>query len=165
MYFQYVFAESEPATDLIPVQDTNKVLHRFSTIKYPNIYCAITAFEALQTAWETKLACNCYSAYHNALHNGLGKLHKYYNKFDQKLAFLLALGESLQYLPHSLLTVVPVLHPYFKLEYIKKHWGREEEQKKEIVNENKNARNWKNEALQVIECIVSNLFHFIHMNY
>ena len=96
MYFWYVFAKSEPATDLILVQDANKVLHKFSTVKYPNIYCAITtAFEALQTAWETKLACNCYSAYHNALHDGLRKLQKYHSKFDQKPAFLLALGGSL----------------------------------------------------------------------
>jgi hypothetical protein len=60
------------------------------------------------------------------------------------------------------LTVVPVLHPYFKLEYIKKHWGGEEEQKREIANGNKNARNWQNEALMVVERVVSNLFH---MNY
>jgi hypothetical protein len=98
----------------------------------------------------------------NALQNGLEKLQKYYNKLDQKPAFLLTLGESLQYLPHSLLTVVPVLHPYFKLEYIKKHWGGEEEQKREIANGNKNARNWQNEALMVIKRVVSNLFH---MNY
>jgi hypothetical protein len=165
MYFRYVFAKFEPATDLILVQDANKVLHKFSAVKYPNVYRAITAFEALQTAWETKLASNRYSVYHNALHDGLGKLHKYYNKFDQKPAFLLALGESFQYLPYSLLTVVLVLHPYFKLEYIKKHWGGEEEQKREIANGNLNARNWQNEALQVVERIVSILFHFIHINY
>jgi hypothetical protein len=164
MYLRYVFARFEATADLtrILVQDANKVLHRFSTVKYPNIYRAITAFEALQTAWESKLASNRYSVYHNALQDGLEKLHKYYNKFDQKPAFLLTLGESLQYLPHSLLTVVPVLHPYFKLEYIKKHWGGEEEQKREIANGNKNARNWQNEALMVVEHVVSNLFH---MNY
>ena len=144
------------------MQDANKVLHKFSAVKYPNIYCAITTFKALQTAWETKLASNHYSVYHNALHDGLEKLHKYYNKFDQKPAFLLALGESLQYLPHSLLTVVPVLHPYFKLEYINKHWGGEEEQKKEIANGNKYAKNWQNEALMVVERVVSNL---CRMNY
>src|SRR5271156_5905995 len=101
MCFRYVFAEFETTADLILVQDANKVLHKFSTDKYPNIYRAITAFEALQTAWETKLASNRYSTYHTALHDGLGKLRKYYNKFDQKPAFLLALGESLRYLPHS----------------------------------------------------------------
>jgi hypothetical protein len=164
MYLQHVFARFEATADLtrILVQDTNKVLHRFLTVKYSNIYCAITAFKALQTAWESKLASNRYSVYHNALQDGLEKLHKYYNKFDQKPSFLLALGESLQYLLHSLLTVVPVLHPYFKLEYIKKHWGREEEQKREIANGNKNARNWQNKALMVVERVVSNLFH---MNY
>ena len=95
--------EFEPTADLILVCDANQVLHKFLSIKYLNIYHAITAFEALQTAWETKLASN-------TLHDGLEKLHKYHNKFDQKPAFLLTLSESLQYLPHSLLTVAPVLH-------------------------------------------------------
>jgi hypothetical protein len=132
MYLQYVFARFKATADLtqILVQDTNKVLHRFSTVKYPNIYRAITAFKALQTAWESKLASNRYSVYHNALQDGLKKLHKYYNKFDQKPAFLLALGESLQYLLHSLLTVVPVLHPYFKLKYIE-NIGVEKRSRKE----------------------------------
>jgi hypothetical protein len=49
MYLRYVFARFEATADLtwILVQDANKVLHRFSTVKYPNIYHAITAFEAL----------------------------------------------------------------------------------------------------------------------
>jgi hypothetical protein len=113
MYFWYVFAKFEPTANLIIVQDANKVLQKFSSVKYPNIYCTITAFEALQTAWKTKLASGHYSVYHDTLHDGLEKLHKYYNKFDQKPAFHLTLGESLQYLPHSLLTVVPVLHLVF----------------------------------------------------
>jgi hypothetical protein len=164
MYLWYVFARFEATADLtrILVQDANKVLYRFSTVKYPNIYYAITAFEALQTAWESKLASSHYSVYHNALQDGLEKLHKYYNKFDQKPAFLLALGESLQYLPHSLLTVVPVLHPYFNLKYIKKTLGRRRGAEKKIANGNKNARNWPNKALIVVERVVSSLFH---MNY
>lgn len=74
------------------LQDTNSVLHKFSSEKYPNVYCAIIAFESLQTAWEKKIKLEKYVAYHDALNDGLEKLRKYYNKFDLKPAFLLGLG-------------------------------------------------------------------------
>lgn len=34
-----------------------------------------------------------YAMYHNAINDGLEKLKKYYSCFDQKLSYILALGE------------------------------------------------------------------------
>jgi hypothetical protein len=50
--------------------------------------------------------------------------------------------------------VSQALHPYFKLEYIKKHWGGEEEQEQEPENGNLDARNLQNEAQKVVERVV-----------
>jgi hypothetical protein len=49
--------------------------------------------EELQTAWESKSDNAKYAAYHDAIEDGLAKLKKYYSRFDQKPAFILALGE------------------------------------------------------------------------
>ena len=40
-----------------------------------------------------KLNLEKYAMYHDALNDGLEKLRKYYNKFDLKPSFLLALGK------------------------------------------------------------------------
>jgi DNA replication protein DnaC len=50
--------------------------------------------EDLQTAWEAKCDNAKYAVYHNAINDGLEKLKKYYSRFDQKPAFVLALGDS-----------------------------------------------------------------------
>ena len=50
-----------------------------------------------------------------------------------------------------MLTVRIVLHPYYKLNYIKMAWGRPEEQVQEITAGNKNAINWHDKTLQVVE--------------
>lgn len=50
--------------------------------------------EDLQTAWEAKCDIAKYTVYHNAIKDGLRKLQKYYSRFDQKPAFVLALGDS-----------------------------------------------------------------------
>ena len=50
-----------------------------------------------------------------------------------------------------MLIVIIVLHPYYKLDYIKMAWGGLEEQEQEIAAGNKNAVNWHDEALQVVE--------------
>ena len=50
-----------------------------------------------------------------------------------------------------MLTIRIVLHPYYKLDYIKMAWGRPEEQAQDIAAGNKNAINWHDEALQVVE--------------
>jgi hypothetical protein len=52
----------------------------------------------------------------------------------------------------SLLTVLSlVLHPYYKLEYIKMAWGGAAEQAEECAAGNPHAKNWQDEALKVVE--------------
>ncbi|KIL56661.1 hypothetical protein M378DRAFT_188536 [Amanita muscaria Koide BX008] len=43
------------------------------------------------------------------------------------------------------------LHPYFKLEYIEHQWGGAEEQQKMKEKGDRFAKNWQDEALQVVE--------------
>jgi hypothetical protein len=52
-----------------------------------------------------------------------------------------------------------VLHPYYKLDYIKMSWGGPEEQHLERQNGNSNAKNWQDEARKVVERTVSVAFH------
>ncbi|KAG9315109.1 hypothetical protein JVU11DRAFT_4225 [Chiua virens] len=63
----------------------------------------------------------------------LDKISKYYNKLDQKPVYVLSL----------------VLHPYYKMNYIKMAWSRAEEQEKEKeqVAGNIHAKNWYNETI------------------
>jgi hypothetical protein len=49
----------------------------------------------------------------------------------------------------------PVLHPYYKLAYIKLAWGGKDEQKAEIAAGNKYAINWQDEARKLVEREVS----------
>jgi hypothetical protein len=51
-----------------------------------------------------------------------------------------------------------VLHPYYKLAYIKLAWGGEEEQAAERAAGNRYAKNWQDEARKVVEREVSNKF-------
>jgi hypothetical protein len=51
--------------------------------------------------------------------------------------------------------VFSVLHPYFKLEYIKIAWGGSEDQAEELARGNRGAKNWHEEAVKVIEAAVS----------
>jgi hypothetical protein len=44
-----------------------------------------------------------------------------------------------------------VLHPYYKLTYIEMAWGGPKEQKKEQAAGNPNAKDWRDEALKIIE--------------
>ncbi|KAG6905223.1 hypothetical protein DXG01_004110 [Tephrocybe rancida] len=87
-------------------------------------------------AWEDKLQKALYALYHAALRAGLVKLIKYYTHFDRKPVYILAL----------------FLHPYFKLHYIKITWGGPEEQKAEFNKGNLDAKDWVDEALQIVEC-------------
>jgi len=48
-----------------------------------------------------------------------------------------------------------VLHPYYKLAYIKLAWGGPEEQAAEIEAGNPNAKDWQDEARQIVEKTVS----------
>jgi hypothetical protein len=73
-------------------QDSNRVLHHFSANKHPSLYCALPALEDLQSIWEAKLEDSHFKIYHNAIKDGLAKLRKYYCRFDEKVAYILALG-------------------------------------------------------------------------
>lgn len=48
-----------------------------------------------------------------------------------------------------------VLHPYYKLDYIKLKWGGEKEQAEERAQGNLDAKNWQDEARKIIEATVS----------
>jgi hypothetical protein len=47
-----------------------------------------------------------------------------------------------------------VLHPYYKLEYIKMAWGGAKEQAAEIQVGNMDVKNWQNEAQKILETTV-----------
>lgn len=44
-----------------------------------------------------------------------------------------------------------MLHPYFKLTYIKLAWGGAEEQEAECKAGNPDAKNWQDEARKILE--------------
>jgi hypothetical protein len=48
-----------------------------------------------------------------------------------------------------------VLHPYYKLDYIKLAWGGAEEQAVEKATGHRHAKNWQEEALKIVEVTVS----------
>lgn len=48
-----------------------------------------------------------------------------------------------------------VLHPYYKLDYIKLRWGGEKEQQEEREKGNLDAKNWQDEARKILETTVS----------
>jgi hypothetical protein len=48
-----------------------------------------------------------------------------------------------------------VLHPYYKLAYIKVQWGGDDEQAAEIEAGNPDAKNWQDEAKKIVEKNVS----------
>ncbi|KAG6913654.1 hypothetical protein DXG01_005302, partial [Tephrocybe rancida] len=91
--------------------------------------------ENLQSAWEDKLVNALYALYHAAIRDGLEKLIKYYTRFDCKPVYILTL----------------FLHPYFKLHYIKITWRGSEEQQDEFDKGNFDAKDWVNEARQIVK--------------
>ncbi|KAF8336706.1 hypothetical protein F5887DRAFT_891208, partial [Amanita rubescens] len=119
--------------------DSNKIQQCFSSERKAMLWQALPLIEDLQDRWEKKCdgktGYERFSLYRAAIQDGLDKLKKYYNKFDEKPAYILAL----------------ILHPYFKLEYIKLAWGGELEQAAEQGKGNLDAKNWQDEALQVFE--------------
>jgi hypothetical protein len=105
------------------------------------------------TSWEAKLALSRYDLYHPALEDSTNKVRKYYNKLDLKPSYILALGEPFLCARHLKLTF-SVAHPYYKLGYIEIAWGGEAEQTAEIAAGNPTAKNWVDEARQVVEKMV-----------
>lgn len=116
----------------------------------------LPALEELQTEWETKRNSRKYVLYKEALGHGLDKLRKYYSRLDEKPSFILGLGKYL-ISTLDLADVHPflVLHPYYKLAYIKMSWGGPEEQAAEIAAGNLEAKDWQDEARQIVENTVS----------
>jgi len=111
------------------------------------LWRALSAIEELQTAWEAKRDNAHFSTYRTAINDGLAKLNKYYSRFDEKPVYILAFGMALFELlspSHNLHTTV--LHPYFKLSYIKLAWGGPGEQEAERKAGNPFAKNWQDEA-------------------
>ncbi len=142
---------------LVAYQDSNCIQQYFSSEKQATLWRALPALEELQTAWETKRDSVKYSLYKDALDDGLTKIGKYYSRLDQKPAFVLALGKlvSFNYLPElSNNEPLEVLHPYYKLAYIKLAWGGPEEQAAEIEAGNPDAKDWQDEARKIVETTV-----------
>ena len=110
----------------------------------------------MQTAWEDKQESERFALYKDAINAGLAKLQKYYSRIDTKPVFILALGMFFYFSEHSLFTsLIIVLHPYYKLDYIKLSWGGAEEQAAAHLKGNPYAKNWQDEALKVVEKTVS----------
>ncbi|KAF8676686.1 hypothetical protein AX14_004846 [Amanita brunnescens Koide BX004] len=107
--------------------------------KKATLWRVLPLIEDLQTCWEKKQdstrGVERFAIYRNAIQDGLDKLKKYYNQFDEKPAYILAL----------------ILHPYYKLDYIKMAWGGEKEQGKQQEAGNVDAKNWQDEALRIFE--------------
>lgn len=55
------------------------------------------------------------------------------------------------------MNIFTVLHPYYKLAYIKLSWGGEKEQAAEIAAGNPKAKNWHDEARQLVERTVNHM--------
>ncbi|KAG2354330.1 hypothetical protein BDR07DRAFT_1192107, partial [Suillus spraguei] len=119
----------------IIISDANEIQQYCSSESQPTLWHAIPAFKELKMAWEQKRSMPKYELYQVAVQKGLDKVNKYYQMMDKKPMYVLAL----------------VLHPYYKLEYIKMPWGGPEEQECECVAGNLNAKDWHDEALKVVE--------------
>ncbi|KAJ8579843.1 hypothetical protein M405DRAFT_699659, partial [Rhizopogon salebrosus TDB-379] len=136
MAFSFTSADWERVEDArVIISDANEIQQYFSSESQPTLWRAIPAFEELLTAWERKRDMPKYVLYKAAIEKALDKVGKYYRKMDDKPVYVLAL----------------VLHPYYKLEYIKIAWGGAEEQEQERAAGNPNAKDWHDEALMIME--------------
>ncbi|KAG2038722.1 hypothetical protein BDR03DRAFT_861397 [Suillus americanus] len=134
--FKFTMADWEHINDTRTIiADANSIQQYFSSEQQPTLWRSIPAIKELQTAWEAKLTTSKYILYKDAIQKGLDKLGKYYQKFDNKPVYVLAL----------------VLHPYYKLTYIKMQWGSPEEQANKYAAGNPNTVDWHDEALKVVE--------------
>lgn len=115
--------------------DSQCLLHTFSSEKRPCLWRVLPVLEELQLIWETKAKDLKFKRFHQVLRDGLSKIGKYYNQLDERPAFVLAL----------------VLHPYYKLVYIKMAWGGPEEQAAEQASGNPDAKDWHDEALKIVK--------------
>jgi len=58
---------------------------------------------------------------------------------------------------------VEVLHPYYKLAYIKMVWGSPEEQEAEIEAENIHTKDWQDEARKIVEKTLGHLSSYMRL--
>ncbi|KAN0111926.1 hypothetical protein V8E52_008016 [Russula decolorans] len=114
----------------------------FSAEKEPTLWRALPTIKELQTAWKAKHDKPVFAKYRDAISDGLEKINKYYSRFNEKPAFILALGEECLQLS---------LHPYYKLAYIELAWCGAKEQKAEYEAGNFGAKNWQDEAWKILE--------------
>jgi len=122
------------------------------------LWRALPVLEELLTTWEDKQNLDHFALYKDAIDARLSKLRKYYLRIDTKPVFILALGMFFVSPLASTLCLcllIIVLHPYYKLNYIKLSWGGAEEQATERLEGNPWAKNWQDEALKVVEKTVS----------
>jgi hypothetical protein len=75
------------------IQDSNRLQQSFSAEKRPTLWRALPAIEELLMAWEAKHGNPRFAVYRTAINDGLAKLNKYYSRFDDKPAYVLALGK------------------------------------------------------------------------
>ena len=61
---------------------------------------------------------------------------------------------------HTLTNPFAVLHPYYKLAYIKLNWGGPDEQAAEIEAGNLDAKDWHDEARKIVESTVRRTLFF-----
>ncbi|KAG2354754.1 hypothetical protein BDR07DRAFT_1382005 [Suillus spraguei] len=92
---------------------------QIGSIIQPTLWRAIPAIEEFQTTWEMKCDLLKYEIYKDAIQAGLDKIRKYYQKFDDKPVYVLTL----------------ILHPYYKLAYIKLQWGGPEDKRMSMLLE------------------------------
>ena len=55
-----------------------------------------------------------------------------------------------------------MLHPYYKLAYIKMSWGGPDEQAAEIDAGNFDAKDWQDEARKILEKTVSHSLYYYY---
>ena len=74
---------------------------------------------------------------------------------ESQYSFLLWV--CLSYATHVVLISFIVAHPYYGFAYIDMAWGGVAEQAAEIEAGNPDAKNWKHEAMKIVEAAVSPL--------
>ncbi|KAI1793595.1 hypothetical protein LXA43DRAFT_885568 [Ganoderma leucocontextum] len=117
------------------LEDANRYHQVCSSTRVPTLHQVIPTIESLASRWEAKLNNPKYAIFHDALRAGLAKLTKYYKKLDNSDVYILAL----------------LLHPYYKLDYIERQWGGEEEYLEDLATGEPGAWNWKKHAREVVD--------------
>ena len=154
MAFRFDPKDWERVNDVcLIISDMNSLQQYFSHENKLSLWHVIPAFEELQMAWESKSSTQKFKPYETAINHSREEISKYYNKFDDKPVYILSLGTwvfySISY--HVLINILTVVHPYYKLAYIKMAWGGPEEQAHEREAGNLNAKDWYDKAHKVVE--------------